>query len=299
MKSSDIQNKIIELLSDNKEHSVQEMKSVLNSFSGDDYSEGQFAGSLNTLLRNGTISKSDRGVYTMKDCKVVKKCFVVSAIGDEESEIRKVSDQVYKYIIQPVCVETGFEAVRVDMLNKADTITETIIDHLINSELVIADITSNNPNAFYEMGYRSALRKPIIYLRSSEEKIPFDISSIRVFDYNLSDLDSVDKIKKRLQQTIEAMVFEEDNITPVKDNDINTSILPNIYELKDELNELKGLIQNQNSELLKTILSSLPFVQQEDPNTAIMKAIMPELIKNPESLKTLIDISNNSNHNKT
>lgn len=45
----------------------------------------------------------------------------------------------------------GFEAIRVDKVNQADSITQTIIDYLINSELVIADITGHNPNAFYEM----------------------------------------------------------------------------------------------------------------------------------------------------
>ena len=85
----------------------------------------------------------------------MKKCFVVSPIGEEGSEIRRRADQVYKYIISPVCEECGFEAIRVDKINQSDSITQTIIDYLTSSELVIADITGHNPNAFYEMGYRT------------------------------------------------------------------------------------------------------------------------------------------------
>lgn len=72
---------------------------------------------------------------------------------------------MFKYIISPVCEETGFEAIRVDKVNQADSITQTIIDYLINSELVIADITGHNPNVFYEMGYRASTGRQMIHLR--------------------------------------------------------------------------------------------------------------------------------------
>lgn len=81
----------------------------------------------------------------------MKECFVVSGIGSEGTDVRKRADQVFKYIISPVCEECGFNVVRVDKVNQADSITQTIIEYLINSELVIADITGHNPNAFYEM----------------------------------------------------------------------------------------------------------------------------------------------------
>ena len=79
--------------------------------------------------------------------------------------------------------EAGFEAIRVDKVNQADSITQTIIDYLINSELVIADITGHNPNAFYEMGYRASTGRPMIHLKEKSENIPFDIAGIRAFDY--------------------------------------------------------------------------------------------------------------------
>ena len=50
----------------------------------------------------------------------MKKCFVVSPIGGEGTDIRKRADQVFKYIISPVCETCGFDAVRVDHINQAD-----------------------------------------------------------------------------------------------------------------------------------------------------------------------------------
>ena len=108
--SSTIQEVVLEFLSDKQEHSVQDIKHYLREQDVRDYTEGQFAGSLNTLMRNGSIKKVDRGIYSIKlRSEDMKKCFIVSPIGDEGSEIRKRADQMFKYIIAPVCEETGFE----------------------------------------------------------------------------------------------------------------------------------------------------------------------------------------------
>ena len=55
--SSTIQEVVLEFLSDKQEHSVQDIKHYLREQDVRDYTEGQFAGSLNTLMRNGSIKK--------------------------------------------------------------------------------------------------------------------------------------------------------------------------------------------------------------------------------------------------
>ena len=106
--SSIIQEMVLKFLSDKQEHSVQEIKHYLKERDIHDYTEGQFAGSLNTLMRNGLIKKVDRGIYSIKlRSENMRKCFVVSPIGNEGSEVRKRADQIFKYIIAPVCEETG------------------------------------------------------------------------------------------------------------------------------------------------------------------------------------------------
>ena len=63
--SAKLQEMIVGFLSDKENHSVQEIKAFLAQSGVDDYTEGQFAGSINTLLRNGSIKKLDRGVYAI------------------------------------------------------------------------------------------------------------------------------------------------------------------------------------------------------------------------------------------
>ena len=236
----------------------------------------------------------------------MRKCFVVSPIGDEGSEVRKRADQVFKYIISPVCDETGFDPIRVDKLNHPDSITQTIIDYLINSELVIADITGHNPNAFYEMGYRASTGKPIIHLKGKNEGIPFDIAGIRAFDYDLNDLDSVEEIKSRLVKTIGALSFEkptEQNergevIYKEANSDIS-KLISILYEIQDEISQLKNEIHDKDTETIQAVVkASMPTTPIEDPNTAIMKAVLPELLKNPNSMKALIEFSESANKNK-
>lgn len=224
----------------------------------------------------------------------MKKCFIVSPIGVEGSDIRKRADQVFKYIIAPVCEATGFDPIRVDQLNQPDSITQTIIDYLKSSELVIADITGHNPNAFYEMGYRAATNKTIINIKDKNEKIPFDIAGIRAFDYDLSDLDSVEEIKSRLIKTISTISFENskvENETCETNSDL-TQLVSILYEIKDEISLLKEQIRNKDTETIQAVVKATSAVAPvEDSNTAIVKALLPELLKNPESFKTLVEMS--------
>lgn len=305
--SSVIQKNILAFLSDNQAHGVQEIKRYLQERDIQDYTEGQFAGSLNTLIRNNLIKKLDRGIYSIKTrSENMRKCFVISPIGDDGSEARKRADQVFKYIIAPVCGEMEFEPIRVDKLNQSDVITQTIIDYLVKSELVIADITGHNPNAFYEMGFRASTGKPIIHLRGKNERIPFDIAGIRAFDYDLSDLDSVEEVKTRLIKTIGALSFDiqsnQGNEECVGIREINNDVsqlVSVLYEIQDEISRLKNEIHSKDTEIIEAIIkASTPTVPVEDPNTAIMKAILPELLRNPNSMKALIELSEVENKKK-
>ena len=235
----------------------------------------------------------------------MKNCFIVMAIGEEGSETRKRADKVCKYIIDPVCKECGFEAIRVDLINRSDIINQTIIDHLLKDELVIADMTEHNPNAFYEMGYRACTGKPMINLREKSETIPFDISNIRAFDYDLKDLDSVEEIKTRIKSTINAINFD-DNGTETIDRNEGTAkfsdisqVMQLLYNIQDSIMLVKEEIHNKDTETIQTIVkASQSTPPPDDVNTAMMKIVLPELLRNPESLKNLMELGNAINNKK-
>ncbi len=303
MKSARIQDYVVNLLSEKQTCSVQEMKDYINHNENESFSEGQFSGSINTLLRNGTIKKVERGVYTLKARQEdMKKCFVISPIGEAGSETRKRADQLFNYIIKPVCEECEFNPIRVDQINASDSINQTILDHLKDDELVVADMTGHNPNAFYEMGYRSALNKPIIHLRYAQEDIPFDVSSIRAFDYDLSDLDSVANVKDRLIKTIKRMSFvANDENEGESEIAVNQDFMQMMYAITDKLDDIEAEIKKNNSETIKTIIKTYTdsaSQKQESTENIMTRMVMEQLLKNPSSADTLMMLADKFNNAK-
>ena len=69
--------------------------------------------------------------------------------------------------------------------------TGKIIDQIwsgINgAKVLVAELTSPNPNVFYELGLPHALQKPVVLVSSNEPDVPFDLKHIRVFYYDVSD----------------------------------------------------------------------------------------------------------------
>lgn len=300
-KSYMIKEMIMQLLSDGAGHSVSEMKAYLFEKGLEDYSEGQFAGSVNNLLRNKKIEKINRGTYKIADenltgegrGSVMKKCFVVSPIGDAGTDIRKNADQLYQHIIKPVCEKCGFAAQRVDEFNTSNSITQEILDALNDYDLVIADLTGHNPNVFFEIGYRTKSQKPIIHLKRKDETIPFDVSSIRTFEYDLTDLDMVTATKDRLEQVIKNFKYDEAKESKRGNNFENNMIVASLNDIQYKIDVLTEEIKKKENETIKTVIETFN-AQKPGPEsleTEMMKILMPELIKNPNAADVLLRLS--------
>ena len=115
-------------------------------------------------------------------------CFYVTPIGEEGSEQRKHSDMLLECVISPVLDEYGLKAVRADQIDKPGIITNQILDYLIKSKMVIADLSFHNPNVFYELAVRHMEGGPAIHLIRSCDKIPFDIGNFRTITMDLTDI---------------------------------------------------------------------------------------------------------------
>lgn len=300
-KSYMIKEMIMQLLSDGAGHSVSEMKDYLFEKGLEDYSEGQFAGSVNNLLRNKKIEKVNRGTYKIAGenltgegrGSVMKKCFVVSPIGDAGTDIRKNADQLYQHIIKPVCEKCGFAAQRVDEFNTSNSITQEILDALNDYDLVIADLTGHNPNVFFEIGYRTKSQKPIIHLKRKDETIPFDVSSIRTFEYDLTDLDMVTATKDRLEQVIRNFKYDEYKESKRGNNFENNMIVASLNDIQYKIDVLTEEIKKKENETIKAVIETFN-AQKPEPEsleTEMMKILMPELIKNPNAADVLLRLS--------
>ena len=132
---------------------------------------------------------------------VSDKCFVISAIGDENTPIRESADLILHLLIEPAVKQCGVEAFRADHTHEAGSIISQMHNDIRNSAFCIA-VLSNNPNVLYEIGFALAMKKLVIILKREHEKMPFDIQHIRTVHYTL-EVSRLEEIKSRLIQTIE------------------------------------------------------------------------------------------------
>lgn len=135
-----------------------------------------------------------------------KTCFVISPIGDSGSEIRKSADDLFDLIVTPALKPYDFKVIRADKLIGTNIITNDIINLVQNSELCIIDLTSSNPNVFYECGRRHETGKPFIQVIRAKEKLPFDVSGIRTIEYDLSNVRQAQETVSSIQLYIEDLI---------------------------------------------------------------------------------------------
>jgi nucleoside 2-deoxyribosyltransferase len=93
-------------------------------------------------------------------------------------------DSVYTEVIKPVCEDLGLAALRADDVQKPGIILQDIVRSILESDVIIAEITPPNPNVFYELGYAHALSKNTILLAERGKELPFDIRSYRCIFYD-------------------------------------------------------------------------------------------------------------------
>lgn len=85
---------------------------------------------------------------------------MISPIGSDDSEERKHADLMMGALIEPAVESLGLTAVRADKISKPGLITGQVLDHLTRAKIVVADLSFGNPNVYYELALRQALRRP-------------------------------------------------------------------------------------------------------------------------------------------
>ncbi len=115
-------------------------------------------------------------------------CFYITPIGGEDSEQRRHADFFMEYVIGPAIKEFDLKLVRADQIGKPGMIGKQVLEHILQSRLVIADLSFHNPNVFYELCLRHATRLPTVQIIRASENIPFDIDQYRTVKIDMKDV---------------------------------------------------------------------------------------------------------------
>lgn len=118
------------------------------------------------------------------DTKGKQSCFVIMPFNEKTPEYRPgFFQEVLRSIIGPAGKQAGF-AVSTANREGSDVIQSTIVNRLLDDDLVIADLTEHNPNVLFELGMRMAFDKPIVLIKAKGTGPIFDVDNmLRVFEY--------------------------------------------------------------------------------------------------------------------
>ncbi|MET7247461.1 tetratricopeptide repeat-containing protein [Methylobacterium sp. EM32] len=129
-------------------------------------------------------------------------------------------DKSYKNLIKPVVEAKSLECIRADEIRHSGTIDVPMYEQLLTADVVIADLSTANPNALYELGIRHALR-PHTTIVVSENKLPypFDLNHVLISSYtHLGEdigFDEVMRFREALGQTLDAVLKEPKIDSPI------------------------------------------------------------------------------------
>ena len=132
-----------------------------------------------------------------------KECFVIMPFGDKKDAEGKVInfDEIYTYLIKNTVEaldDPPMTCIRCDEIAESGWIHGKMFQHVYEAAVAVVDITSLNPNVFYELGVRHALADSVtVLIRRKGTEIPFNIQGLNVIEYDPASLASVEQAKKK------------------------------------------------------------------------------------------------------
>lgn len=115
----------------------------------------------------------------------------------------------YYLAIEPALANKGFRAIRVDEIQHNTTVTVEIIRQIEKSAFVVADLTGERPNVYYEVGYAHRANKEVILMAKKDSAVHFDVAAINRIDYeDFTELK--DALAKRIESIVDRLGLQLD-----------------------------------------------------------------------------------------
>ena len=184
-------------------------------------------------------------------------------------------DSIYETLIKKSLEEAGYAVTRADSFLDQHNILSDVINGITTADLVVADLTTNNPNVFYELGLCHALGVPTALIAQSINDVPFDLRSYKIQIYE-THFNKVPKLKKFLKDLGQKHLSKEITFTsPVSDfsADNKKTILENQLAVTEQL--LESIEPVDEKELLD-------YLVEGDKATHDLTSILTKLLKDNE-----------------
>lgn len=169
----------------------------------------------------------------------------MSPIGKEGTKQHTAFKEVLDYVIKPAFEESGYKysVVRADDINRSGSFIKDILESIYSAHVVVADLTGQNPNVFYELGVRHSLRPRTILIAHNLDDIPSDLREYRTIIYDTS-AKGASAFKKRIKQFLTEIHKEPDRPdNPVLDR-LGNMTEDKLSQIESERDSLKAELSN-------------------------------------------------------
>jgi hypothetical protein len=146
----------------------------------------------------------------------MEKCFVIQPFDNDKFDKR------FADIFKPAIEKAGYEAYRVDKDLSVRIPIDEIENNISESQICFAEITTDNPNVWYELGYAFACDKDVIMVCSEERsgKFPFDIQHRHVITYKTSSKSDFESLEDTITRKINAYKSKSKTVKAITDTPI-------------------------------------------------------------------------------
>lgn len=203
-----------------------------------------------------------------------KTCFVITPIGDNNSDIRRHIDGIIDQAIEPALGER-YEIEVAHRKYEIGSINDRVIKSVVEADLVIANLTTTNPNVMYELAIRHSFGKPVIVIAEEGTKLPFDIVVENTIFY-LNDPTGASDLKQKLIEYEKPIDLEKKEYGPVY-NVINKIPLYNEVESGKDVSKDK---------LLQYVIDRLDSLEK-NMNLSVQK-MSNSVVKNTNKVSILV-----------
>jgi len=188
-------------------------------------------------------------------------CFVLMPFGAKKDPAGGPDidfDAIYEKAIQPAVENAGMECIRADEERTGGIIQKPMFERLLLCDFAVADLTTANPNVFYELGIRHAARPATtLAIFAKSTRLPFDVNFVRALAYELAPGNAfTDAEAGPLRSTIEAKLRDLRDLARqgVTDSPVYQLLSdfgpPDISRLKTDVFRDRALYSNQRKSSL-------------------------------------------------
>jgi hypothetical protein len=244
-----------------------------------------------------------------------KTCFVVMGFGkktDYQASPPRVLDLdlTFEDIIQPAVEACGVECIRADKIIHSTVIDKPMYEQLLDADLVIADLSTANANALYELGVRHALRPhTTIVMAERNFAFPFDLNHVAILQYTHSGPEigfrEVNRVRQALESKVRALIERGETDSPVflflpqlLGRSPGATPAPaatepakdehSVFELRESVREAKRDVKEPEDWLAVIgLLNRLRKMQPSDPQVIQELALATYKSKQPDALRAL------------